>query len=107
MSSSTIYPPLRIYKRIQDKVEAFEEHKDEYQNCSISELIALQEAIFDYNVAPRMLAEQGISINSRRGRELKKRLFHEVYDMTIVSLIMANGRKVNKLIYLVRSSMRY
>ena len=93
MSSSTIYPPLRIYKRIQDKVEAFEEHKDEYQNGSISELIALQEAIFDYNVAPRMLAEQGISINSRRGRELKKRLFHEVYDMTIVSLIMAEWAK--------------
>ena len=92
-SSSTLYPPLRIYRRIQDKVEAFEKNKEEYQKGSISELIGLQEAIFDYNVAPRMLAEQGISINSRRGRELKKRLFHEVYDMTIVSLIMADWSK--------------
>ncbi len=89
-SNSTIYPPLRIYRRLEDKIQEFEKNCG---NDSISDLIAIQEAIFDTNVAPRLFAENGVSLNSRKGQQWKRALFNELYDITIVSIIMSDWSK--------------
>lgn len=94
-SNSTIYPPLRIYRRLEDKIMEFEKNRDDE---SISELIGIQEAIFEYNVAPRVFAENGVPMNSKKGQKWKKALFNELYDITIVSIIMSDWAK-SKQVY--------